>query len=296
MSDVIQILTPSDKPQLSMLSDMFVEAGTKDDWAALHHLHYKSADRNDGGVAYWRCMHEDNLVGVVVMKTPDILSRERHIAFPGLKPTGQETTSGNKARMDLHINRHFLRITRTVTATMYRGCGAGYRMINLACRMQGMKYIEIVSAMSRYNHFVEKAGFVTVPEQMPVYFEPTMDFLTERFESTNVQDLTSLLEEYDSLHPKIQVKLLKELQDYYFKISAREKTGSNKGKTVEDSVRHLPFKRVISQIVQVAFTRKKYGVYQNPDYQRKLLKRIPLTAFDKQKPNEQLELDDLVCQ
>lgn len=286
MTEIIEF-TPPDKPQLSMLKDMYVEAGTKEDWAKLHHLHYKSVERSDGGSAYYRCVHEDNLVGVVVLKTPDILSRERHILFPKLKPTGKETTAGNKARMDLHINKHFMRINRTVTSTMYRGCGAGYRMINLACRMHNMKFIEIVSAMSRYNQFVEKAGFVTVPEQEPAYYAETKAFLEERF-FNNVEDMTGLLEEYEQMHPKLQRRVLYDCQDFYYKISAREKTGSNKGKTVEDTVRHLPFKRIISQIMQIAFTRKKYGVYKNPDLGRALPSRIPLTAFDEQKTTEPL--------
>ena len=281
--------SPPDSLKLSMLDDMYVERGTKEDWNKLHHLHYKSVERNDGGVAYYRCMHGDNLVGVVVFKTPDILSRERHILFPKLKPTGSETTAGNKARMDLHINKYFQRITRTVTSTMYRGCGAGYRMINLAARMHGLKYIEIVSAMSRYNQFVEKAGFTCVPEQEPAYYQQSKDFLEERF-SSNVEDLTALLEEYESMHEKLKALVLRDCQDYYYKISAREKTGSNQGKTVEDTVRNLSFKRVISQILQVAFTRKKYGVYKNPDYERELPERLPLSAFDKQPPNQPLIL------
>lgn len=280
---------PKPNAPLSMLKDMYVERGTKEDWAKLHHLHYKSVDRSDGGVAYYRCMHDNDLVGVVVFKTPDILSRERHMVFPKLKPTGSETTAGNKARMDLHINKYFTRITRTVTSTMYRGCGAGYRMINLASRMYGMKFTEIVSAMSRYNHFVEKSGFYVVPEQVPVYQDQTAEFLVERFES-NVTDLTGLVEEFESLHPKLQERLLRDLQDYYYKISAREKTGSNQGKTVEDTVRHLSHKRVLSQILQIAFTHKKYGVYQNPDYGIALPDQIALSAFDNQLPSEKLIL------
>jgi ABC-type ATPase with predicted acetyltransferase domain len=281
-------LNPPDLPRLSLLDDMWVEPGTKDDWAKLHHLHYKSADSSDGASAIWRCVHGDDLVGIVMMKTPDILSRERHIVFPKLKPTGKETRTGNTARMDLHINQNFMRITRTVTSTIYRGCGAGYRMINLASRMQGMRYMEIVSAMSRYNQFVEKSGFYTVPSTPSVYFDETQNKLRQYFQIENLQDITGLLEEYQTFHPKVKTQTLKELQDYYFKISAREKTGSNKGKTVESSVRKLTFKRIITQISQIAFTRKKYGVYENPDLGLELPKRIKLTAFDEQGTSERL--------
>lgn len=291
MTDVeIQRLTPPDSPTLSMLKDMYVEKGTKEDWAKLHHLHYKSVERNDGGMAYYRCMHDEDLVGVVVLTMPDILSRERHIMFPRLKPTGKETTAGNKARMDLHINKNFVRINRTVTATLYRGCGAGYRMINLACRMHGTKFVEIVSAMSRYNQFVEKSGFVCAPEQEPTHYQAAKAFLSERFDIENVEDLTGMIEEYNDMHPKLQAKLLYELQDFYYKISAREKTGGNQGKTVEDSVRSLGFRRIITQIHQVSFTRKKYGVYKNPDFEKKLPNKIPLSAFDQQKTDEPLNL------
>lgn len=287
---IIKRLTPPDNPKLSMLKDMYVEKGTKEDWNKLHHLHYKSVERNDGGVAYYRCVHGRELVGVVVLTTPDILSRERHIMFPRLKPTGKETTAGNKARMDLHINRHFVRINRTVTSTLYRGCGAGYRMINLACRMHGLKYVEIVSAMSRYNMFVEKSGFTCVPEQEPTHLAAAKTFLSERFDIENVEDLTGISEEYHAMHPKLQARVLHDLQDFYYKISAREKTGSNQGNTVEDVVRGLSFKRVMSQIHQVSFTRKKYGVYLNPDAGKTLPERIPLTAFDEQKPAEPLKM------
>ena len=36
---------------------------------------------------------------------------------------------------------------------------AGYRMMNLASRMEGSPFTEIQSSMSKFNHFGQKAGF-----------------------------------------------------------------------------------------------------------------------------------------
>jgi ABC-type ATPase with predicted acetyltransferase domain len=272
-----------------MLNEMYVERGSKEDWIKLHHLHYKSAEKSDGAPSIWRCIHGDNLVGVIMMSSPDILCRERHMLFPSLKPTGKETVAGNKARMDLHINRHFMRITRTVTSTMYRGCGAGYRMINLASRMEGKKYIEIVSAMSRYNLFVEKSGFVTVPAQKSTSFDKVSDVMRQYFITTNLQDVVGLNEEYNEMNVRYQKVVLERMQDLYFSISAREKTGGNRLNTVETVVRQMSFKRVMSQIQQIAFTLKKYGVYKNPDFERTdIPQKLALTCFDEQSTDENL--------
>jgi hypothetical protein len=283
-------LSPSETPSLSLLSEMYVEKGTKEDWENLHHLHYKSTEGGDGSSFFWRCMHGDDLVGVVCFKTPDILCRERHLVFPQLKPTGKETKAGNKARMDLHINKNFLRINRTVTSTMYRGCGAAYRMINLACRMQGLRYIEIISAMSKFNKFVERAGFLVIPPSPSIYEKETKTILSSYFTYSKMTDFIGFVEEYEQFNEKYKATVLHGLQNYYFSISAREKTGGNKNKTVEDNVRKMSFESIIKQIIQISFTQKVYGVYKNPDYGIHMPERLPLTAFDNQKANEKLFL------
>ena len=84
------------KPSFSLLEKMYFEPGTKNDWEALHELHYKSTSGTSG--RYYRVTLDDALVGICVMTSPRGLLAPRHELFPALKPSGGDTKITNTHR------------------------------------------------------------------------------------------------------------------------------------------------------------------------------------------------------
>lgn len=268
-----------------MLTEMYVERGTKEDYEALHHLHYKS-EETPIDPHFYRCMRGSELVGVVVLSGVTLLNTGRHRIFPKIKP-GQDSTLTNKYRADF-LNKNFRRAARIITSTMYRGVGVSYRMVNLAMRMEGFKYCEIMSSMSKYNPFDEKAGFRRAPLERARAYNEGLKFLREHFYS-HPSDHAGIIEEFALMNERLQEKTLKAMRDWYFKHSSREKTGQNLGVTL-DSMREIPLTDLVREIQQLTFALLVYGAYVNPDHGRELPKRLPLLAFDRQGVNEPLVL------
>lgn len=281
--------TDGNRPAFPMLQDMVMEPGTAADWEQLHEFHYKSEGRV-AGARYYRCTLDGRLVGVSVMCYPRGLLRDRHKAFPDIKPGGGDTKLTNTYRYKF-LNAAFALNARTVNDTLFRGVGVGYRMLNLAARMDGRKWCEIQSSMSAFNRFAHRAGFQFVVPEPPKHKDAACALYGRWFDADPV-DQVSLLEELDRMTPVIRERVLRELRTFYYKHSALEKTGKNRDKGTSRVDEMLP-KDLIKNLNQMAFATPLYGVYRNPDYQRELPKQLPLTAFDWQGTDEPLKLENL---
>lgn len=276
------------KPEFTPISSMFVEAGNKEDYHRLHHLHYKS-EGNVAGPSYWRCVDEKgNLIGIVVMSTPNLMLSVRHKIFPNLSPgkSGKETTFSNTYR-GKWLNANMRRAARIVTDTMFRGVGVSYRMVNIACRMQQKKFVEIRSSMSKFNPFDVKAGFVHANLEHPRMYEQGFDFFRGLYES-HPADHKAIMEEHNALPERVREKYEEEVKRFYFRFSSRERVSSA---VYEDRVQGLSFSHALKEAQQLVFASPVYGIWQNPDLGVKLPERIPLSAFDLQRPNEPLRID-----
>lgn len=276
--------TPDLTKPFPMLSEMFIERGDKEDWEILHGLHYKS----DGalmGPRFYKVTTESSLVGVCVMTYPRGLLKGRHLAFPKIKPGSGETKLTNTYRYKL-LNKEFGLNARTVNDTMFRGVGVGYRMLNLAARMDGRRYCEIQSSMSRFNMFAHRAGFKFVTISEAESAQEARALYACWFE-TNCADIVGLREEFESMPEWKSAAALKDLKDFYYRHSAQEKTGKNRFKGTERVDAMQPVE-VFKNLNQLCFATPQYGVYKNPDYERELPERIPLIAFDWQSPSEPL--------
>lgn len=277
-------------PRFPLIDDMIVERGTMDDWNALHHLHYKS-ESLPVNLRIWRCRYRNRTVGIVVTSGVGMLLRQRHMMLPKTKPTGKETKAGNTQRINW-INDNIRRAARIVTAPMYRGTGVGYRMVNLVMRMENMRYTEILSAMSKFNPFDLKAGFVCVDPMYGLAHEAGVSFLSERFGS-NTSDIVSLYNELMSFPDHYRAEITSEMQDFYFRHSSKEKTGANLGSDVNTRVASMDIKKIIKEIHQLVYSQMTYGLYKNPDHNRTLPKQLPLSAFDNQSVRQALLLEKL---
>lgn len=270
-----------------LLGQMYVERGTRADWDLLHELHYKSVGTVPGA-RYWRCVLDGETIGVVVTGTPKGLLKERHLAFPKLKPGAKETTLTNTYRYKW-VNANMRVIARVVVDTMYRGTGVSYRLINLVSRLEGNTFMEIQSSMSKYNLFAQRAGFRFVKPMPSNKYEVGLKFFRLTFES-NPADLVAILEELEAMKPAVRERVIRDTRAFYFRHSALEKTGSNR-KHGTSRVDAMAVPELIKNLQQMVLASPMYGVFKNPDKGRELPERLPLAAFDRQAPDAPLELD-----
>lgn len=275
----------SPRPVFSLLQDMYVEKGAKSDWDLLHDLHYK-AENLPIGPRFWKLSLYGETIGVLVTANPKGLLKERHLAFPKLKPTGDDTKLINTQRYN-YINGNFRVISRFVVDTMYRGIGCGYRMMNLVSRMEGNTFMEIQSSMSKFNHFGQRAGFSFVKPMNSAKFEAGLKFFRSHF-TANPADYEAIIQDLESRPEAEREQLLQACKDFYYRHSALEKTGNNRDKG-QGRVDAMTARTVIRALQQVTLASPMYGVWKNPDKGQPMPARLPLTAFDWQGPNEPLD-------
>lgn len=271
------------KPRFSLIDEMFVERGDKSDWDLLHDLHYK-AEKLPLGPHFWKLTLYGETIGVLVTGTPKGLLRERHKVFPKLAPGSGETKFTNTQRY-VYINQNFRVISRFVIDTMYRGIGAGYRMMNLVSRMEGTTFMEIQSSMSKFNYFGQKAGFRFVTPMNANKFEQGLKFFRGHFEATP-QDFEAIVNEIEQSSRREQ--LLEACRDFYLRNSALENTGAGREKGAE-RVAAMGTREVVKAIQQVCLASPMYGVWKCPDRAGTVPARLALSAFDRQKPTEPLK-------
>jgi ABC-type ATPase with predicted acetyltransferase domain len=277
------------RPVFSLLNDMIVERGSKADWDLLHDLHYK-AEHLPIGPRFWKLTLYGETIGVLVTANPKGLLKERHLAFPNLKPGSFDTKLTNTQRYH-YINGNFRVISRFVVDTMYRGIGCGYRMMNLVSRMEGNTFMEIQSSMSKFNLFGQKAGFNFVKPMNSTKFEAGLKFFRSHFEASP-QDYEAIINELEALPDGQRERLLQDCKDFYYRHSALEKTGNNRDKG-QGRVDNMDARHIIKALQQVTLASPMYGIWKNPDKSRPIPDRLPLTAFDWQKANEPLDLTKL---
>ena len=278
---------PAAKPRFSLLDTMRVEPGSRDDWNELHDLHYK-AESLPAGPRYWRCVTEDGiLVGIVVFSTVSLLLAPRHQVFPKLKP-GQDSHFTNVHRATF-LNANFRRAARIVTDTMYRGVGVSYRMVNLAMRMEQKRFIEIQSSMSKFNPFDIKAGFKHAHLKPAAAYVQGLKFMRSQF-NAHPADHQAVMDELKSFTPSHRARVMTAMQEFYYRHSAREKTGSNLN-VGTGKVQGMKPERLLRELQQLVFASPVYGIWTNPDLGRPIPQSLPLRAFDLQSPTEPLRLD-----
>lgn len=270
--------------RFSLLDDIVIARGDKSDWELLHELHYK-AEGEPYGPHYYKATLHGETIGVIVVAMPRGLLKERHIVFPLMKPASGATKIINTQRY-IYLNANFRIISRFVFDTMFRGIGAGYRMMNLVSRMEGINYMEIQSSMSKFNHFGQHAGFRFVKPTVSNKFEQGMRFFREHY-GANPQDFEAILEEIAARSPTEREKLIDATRLFYLRNSAIEKTGNKRFKA-QSRVYDMPVRELVKQLQQMILASPMYGVYVNPDRGRILPDELPLTAFDRQAPNQPL--------
>lgn len=277
------------KPELSLLDEMTVQRGTIEDWRTLEALHYKQSGTLPAGSHHFTLKLGDELIGVLVMASPKLLLKERHVVLPKLKPTGQDNKMTNQFRMKW-INANMSVVARVVVDTMYRGAGLAYRFTNVASRMEGKRFIEIQSSMSKYNLFAHKAGFQFVKPMRSNKYDVGIKFFRSTFDS-DPADLEAIIDEVMAKSEIEREAIIKATKDFYYAHSALEKTGKSLGGVGEARVAKMSFRDCVHALQQMVLASPLYGIFTNPDVGRTDLPDVvPLTWFDNQAPTERLIL------
>lgn len=296
---------PPSKHNLSILKDCYVERGSLEDWKILHELHYKGSNLGIGP-RYMRCVLDSGTsapqtIGVMVFTVPKPLDSGRNEVFPHLKPNqgGKDNRLINVQRMHW-LNNNLILSSRTVLDTMYRGAGLAYRFKNIGYRMMGYRYVESRSSMSRYNPFSLKAGMKFVaPKAAPALMDG-LRFFQRNFKSPGY-DYVAIKEELAAMPGFLRDRVLVELREFYYRHSSMEKSGDNRLNGTS-RVESMEIGYLLKQTQQLVFGATVYAVWANPDWSqanfdlatkrlRHLPERIPVLAFDLQKPTEALRLD-----
>lgn len=293
-ADVLIVRNPINKDHcLSLLSDIYVERGTIDDWNLLHELHYKAENLGIGPKIY-RCVLQDRTIGVGVMTVPKMLLSGRNEVFKHLKPNqnGMDTRLINRSRA-YWINDNACTNSRLVLDTMYRGAGIAYRMQNIMMRMTGCSVIEFQSSMSKFNPFAAKAGMQFTKPKRSANYNKGVEFFRRWFKSVP-SDFVGVMTEIKAMKPAIQEKCIAEMRKFYYACSAMEKTGNARFRGVERS-ETMDIAYLLKSLQQLTLASPLYGVYLNPDAKdaTALPARIPLLAFDQQAVDEPLNLSKL---
>jgi GNAT superfamily N-acetyltransferase len=138
---------------ISFATEMQMVEGTRADWDAFAHWHYRSHH-----LAFVRRVvvlrHGSESIGIVVFTAPAASLRLRSQYF-GLHQPRQRTALQA-------LNDQLWLLARVVLHPTYRGAGLAADVVRRACRTCPVPWIETLSAMGHANPFFERAGFVRV--------------------------------------------------------------------------------------------------------------------------------------
>jgi ABC-type transport system involved in cytochrome c biogenesis ATPase subunit len=139
--------------ECSLIKEMKIEEGTREDWKKLSIFHYRGH-----GVSVprkiFRLIRNGELCGVIVYSFPPPACYGRRLILP--KMTIQE------------INKQLSTINRIVIHPKYRSIGLGSLLIRKTLHLVGTSCVELIAVMAKYSPFAEKAGMQKIAEQQSV--------------------------------------------------------------------------------------------------------------------------------
>lgn len=135
--------------------DLKIELGDIEDYKKLGKYHYKNKDSKFNKYIY-RMMYKDMLIGVAVYSMPKQQLVGRNLYFK------KRYINERGVPILKDVNRDFLTGSRFIIHPMFRGIGLGVELVKQTITKVDKPYIEVVSSMSKYNKFLEKAGLIYV--------------------------------------------------------------------------------------------------------------------------------------
>jgi len=137
----------------SLVKDVRVEEGTRQDYKKLACFHYRSSYL-PAPMRIFSLKHRAETVGVTVY------SYSPSTCFGRRQALGRVVSVRE-------LNRDFAWISRVVLHPKYRSIGLGAMLVRQTLPLVGCRYVETLAVMARYNPFFEKAGMTKIAERNP---------------------------------------------------------------------------------------------------------------------------------
>ena len=138
--------------QCSLVKEMRLEEGTREDWQKLSVFHYRGHKTSIVRKIY-RLVRGRELCGVIVYCYPPPACFGRRMVLP---------------RMSMaEINKQLSIINRLVIHPKYRTVGLGAKLIRESMPLVGTD-VELIAVMAKYSPFAEKAGMKRIADQVQV--------------------------------------------------------------------------------------------------------------------------------
>ena len=139
--------------ECSLIREMKVEEGTKEDWQKLCCFHYRG-HKTSVVRKFFRLTRGNELCGVIVYTYPPPACFGRRLVLP---------------RMSMQeINRQLSTINRIVIHPKYRTIGLGAKLIRESLPLADTDFVELIAVMAKYSPFAEKAGMQRIIQQLEV--------------------------------------------------------------------------------------------------------------------------------
>jgi ABC-type lipoprotein export system ATPase subunit len=139
-------------PQCTLLHEIKIEPGTRQDYENLAEFHYRS--HNLGAVrSIFKATRKNELAGVIVY------------TYPAIATTGRRLILHNMPIAEL--NQKLSNIMRIVVHPKYRTIGLGQQLVRETLPICGTPLVETTAVMARYNPFFEKAGMTRIHQTTP---------------------------------------------------------------------------------------------------------------------------------
>jgi GNAT superfamily N-acetyltransferase len=191
----INYYTNESATECSLIREMQVEEGTKEDWQKLSAFHYRGHKVAVPRKIY-RLIRKDELCGVIVYSYPPPACYGRRLVLP---------------RMSIQeMNKKLSIINRVVIHPKYRTIGLGAKLIRETLPIVGTPYIELIAVMAKYSPFAEKAGMRKIAEQQSVesVSQISQTLLDAGFDLQLISSLRYVEQKLESLEPE-QVSKIK---------------------------------------------------------------------------------------
>ena len=144
--------TPPEVSQCSLVKEMMLEEGTREDWQKLSVFHYRG-HKTSIVRRIFRLVRGKELCGVIVYCYPPPACFGRRMVLP---------------RMSMaEINAKLSIINRLVIHPKYRTMGLGAKLIRESMPLVGTD-VELIAVMAKYSPFAEKAGMKRIVDQVQV--------------------------------------------------------------------------------------------------------------------------------
>jgi GNAT superfamily N-acetyltransferase len=173
----------------TLLANVRIERGTRDDWLALARFHYRSHEAgavtgifrmvyDTGGVRNAECgMRNEKsesktatmpdfslrtvLVGVIVYSRSPLSLGARDRATGGR----YRTAGMGRTAAGYLVNRELRIISRVVLAPNWRGLGLASRLVAETLPLAGTPYVEALAAMGEMHPMFQRAGMTAYPQR-----------------------------------------------------------------------------------------------------------------------------------